>query len=89
MVTISGEAHELKNIKKALLSYMNSIDDALGCEPGCRREDKWDDPNWTCEDCYKEAIEECIQWIDTTEKPIYGTNYKVISRGKPYNHTTH
>ena len=83
MVTISGEEHELKDIKKALLSYMNSIDDALGCEPGCRRADKWDNPNWTCEDCYKEAIEEDIQWVDTTEKPIRGTNYKIISIGTP------
>jgi hypothetical protein len=83
MVTISGEEYELKDIKKALLGYMNSINDALGCEPGCRREDKWDDPNWTCEDCYKEAIEEDIQWIDTTEKPIRGTNYKIISIKTP------
>ena len=83
MVIISGEEHELKDIKKALLSYMNSIDDALGCEPGCRRENKWDDPNWTCEDCYKEAIEGDIQWIDTTEKPIRGTNYKIISIKTP------
>ena len=83
MVIISGEEHELKDIKKALLSYMNSIDDALGCEPGCRREDKWDDPNWTCEDCYREIIEENIQWIDTTEKSIRGTNYKIISIGTP------
>ena len=83
MVIISGEERELKDIKKALLGYMNSIDDALGCEPGCRREDKWDDPNWTCEDCYKEAIEEDIQWVDTTEKPIRGTNYKIISIKTP------
>ena len=83
MVIISGEEHELKEIKKALLGYMNSIDDALGCEPGCRREDKWDDPNWTCEDCYREAIEENIQWVDTTEKPIRGTNYKIISIKTP------
>ena len=83
MVTISGEQHELNNIKKALLGYMLSLNDALGCEPGCRREDKWDDQNWTCEDCYKEAIEENIQWIDTTEKPIYGTNYKIISIKTP------
>ena len=83
MVIISGEEHELKDIKKSLLGYMNSIDDALDCEPGCRREDKWDDPNWTCEDCYKEAIEENIQWIDTTEKPIRGTNYKIISIKTP------
>ena len=87
MVTISGEEHELKDIKKALLGYMNSLDDALGCEPMCRRADKWDDPNWTCEDCYKEAIEENIIWIDTTEKPIRGTHYKIISMGEPYNHT--
>lgn len=85
MVTISGEEHELKDIKKALLGYMNSLDDALGCEPMCRRADKWDDPNWTCEDCYKEAIEENVIWIDTTEKPIRGTHYKIVSMGEPYN----
>ena len=83
MVIISGEGYELEKIKKALLGYMNSIDDALGCEPGCRREDKWDDPNWTCEDCYREAIEEDIQWVDTTERPIRGTNYKIISIKTP------
>lgn len=85
MVTISGEEHELKDIKKALLGYMNSLDDALGCEPMCRRADKWNDSNWTCEDCYKEAIEENVIWIDTTEKPIRGTHYKIISMGEPYN----
>lgn len=89
MVIISGEGHELANIKKALLAYMNNLEDALGCEPACRREDKWNDIHWTCEDCYKEAIENNIQWIDTTEKPIHGTNYKIISLGEPYNHTIH
>lgn len=83
MITISGEKHELSNIKKALLGYMLSLDDALGCEPACRREDKWYDSDWTCEDCYKEAIENNIQWVDTTEKPIRGTNYKIISLGEP------
>lgn len=87
MITISGEQHELNNIKKALLGYMLSLNDALGCEPVCRRVDKWNNPDWTCEDCYKEAIEEGIIWIDTTEKPIRGTHYKIVSMGEPYNHT--
>ena len=89
MVIVIGEEYELEKIKKALLGYMNSLDDALGCEPACRRADTWNNPNWTCEDCYKEAIDTNVQWIDTVEKPIRGTNYKIISKGEPYNHTTH
>ena len=83
MVTISGEKRKLDEIKQALLHYMKTQDDYFGCEPACRRADKADDPNWTCEDCYQEYIEEEYNWIDTTETPIRGTNYKIISTKTP------